>query len=200
MKNNEKSFADRIDSLLRIQNRTRKSLCDSVGISINAISTWKARETLPSVDTAMKIAKQLNTTLDYLVYGETVQNVPETAADIPQAPEPRENADYPGMSGAAMVARIDTVLQSKNLKRVDMCRELGIATSIMSTWKARNSFPAADTALRIADFLGVPFRWLVAGECETASAEKGETDLKNDSYKNRYENLKSEIIKTVSEN
>ena len=198
VENKENNFADRIDSLLRIQNRTRKSLCDSVGISINAISTWKARQTLPAVDIAMKIAYQLNTTLDYLVYGDSdsSQTPPNSFEGAENAPvKVSEKNEYPGMNGAAMVGRIDSALQQRNLKRVDMCLQLGIATSIMSTWKARNSFPAADTAVRIADFLGVSFRWLVTGD-NGCNFDSSENDLE---FKKKYENLKSAIKKTISE-
>ena len=150
---------------------------------------------MQSAHAAMKIAKQLNTTLDYLVYGESELNQTPINNIILESSKNLEKIEYPGMNGAAMVGRIDSALQQRNLKRVDMCLQLGIATSIMSTWKARNSFPAADTAVRIADFLGVSFRWLVTGD-NGCNFDSSENDLE---FKKKYENLKSAIKKTISE-
>lgn len=64
------------------------------------------------------------------------------------------------------VERIDCMLKKKNIKRVSMCEDIGIDTSIITAWNKRNTIPAADTTLKIADYLGVSARWLVTGEEE----------------------------------
>ena len=192
------TFFDRISMLLAIKNLTQKEMVEKTGISSEAVfSNWKRRDSMPSAEIVVKIAKYLNTTVEYLVEGssETVQNVSQVHEPREKDFEISEKIEYPGMNGAAMVGRIDSALQQRNLKRVDMCLQLGIATSIMSTWKARNSFPAADTAVRIADFLGVSFRWLVTGD-NGCNFDSSENDLE---FKKKYENLKSAIKKTISE-
>ena len=64
------------------------------------------------------------------------------------------------------VDRIDSVLKEKNIKRAAMCEAVGIDSSIMSVWKKRGTIPAADVAIRIADFLSVSIIWLVTGKAE----------------------------------
>ena len=49
------SFINRIDSILKQQNRTRKSLCDDLEILPGMMATWKTKNILPSIDTAYKI-------------------------------------------------------------------------------------------------------------------------------------------------
>lgn len=41
---------------------------------------------------------------------------------------------------------------------------LGLKKGTITAWIARDSVPAADVALRVADFLGVPLSYLVTGE------------------------------------
>lgn len=62
------------------------------------------------------------------------------------------------------VERIDEKLKEKNIKRVGMCEDVGIDTSIMTAWKKRGTIPAADICLKIAEYLGTSVEYLVTGK------------------------------------
>ncbi len=62
------------------------------------------------------------------------------------------------------VERIDKKLKEKNIKRVGMCEDIGIDTSIMTAWKKRGTIPAADICLKIAEYLGTSVEYLVTGK------------------------------------
>lgn len=66
------SFINRIDSILKQQNRTRKSLCDDLEILPCTMATWTTKNILPSIDTAYKIAEHLNVSLDWLLTGKII--------------------------------------------------------------------------------------------------------------------------------
>lgn len=67
-------------------------------------------------------------------------------------------------SGSAIVERIDSLLKAKNLKRQAAADFAGISLQAFTHWSLRGSIPAADTAIKIADFLGVDVRWLITGD------------------------------------
>ena len=56
-------------------------------------------------------------------------------------------------------------LEEMNLIRADLCRALGISEGTVRNWK-KGVMPAADTALKIADYLQVSVSWLVSGQGE----------------------------------
>ncbi len=55
---------------MRENNISQTEMSNICGISVNGISTWKAKGRLPRADIAVKIAKALNVTVPYLVTGE----------------------------------------------------------------------------------------------------------------------------------
>ena len=48
----------------------QKDLAEKCGISSNGISTWKTTGTIPRADIAIKIARFLNVSVEYLITGE----------------------------------------------------------------------------------------------------------------------------------
>lgn len=66
--------------------------------------------------------------------------------------------------GFEIVKRIDFALEKKGLKRVSLARAIETRESTITSWSTRGSIPAADTAIRIAQFLGVSVEWLITGE------------------------------------
>ena len=64
------SFNERLERLLKKNNLQKKDIAEKCGISQNGISTWKVTGTIPRADIAVKIAKCLNVTTEYLVTGE----------------------------------------------------------------------------------------------------------------------------------
>jgi transcriptional regulator with XRE-family HTH domain len=69
--------------------------------------------------------------------------------------------------GYDIVLRIDTLLGKRNLKRQALADNGRFRVENIAKWKTRNSIPAGDVLLGIADYLGVSMRWLLTGEDET---------------------------------
>lgn len=67
-------------------------------------------------------------------------------------------------NGMQIVNRIDKILHTKSLTRVQLAPVVGITPATISAWSTRGTIPAADVALRISDFLGVSIEWLITGE------------------------------------
>ena len=63
------TFADRLERLLNEKKMQKAELAERIGFSANGISTWKATGTIPRADIAVKIAKCLDVTTEYLVFG-----------------------------------------------------------------------------------------------------------------------------------
>jgi transcriptional regulator with XRE-family HTH domain len=68
-------FVDRLERLLKENHLSQSALADMVQIRRPTISDWKKNGSFPTADVAVRIAKALHTTVEYLVTGE--QNDPE---------------------------------------------------------------------------------------------------------------------------
>jgi len=66
-------------------------------------------------------------------------------------------------NGMAIVGRIDNLVKEKKSTRSILAGAVGITPQTISAWNTRGTIPAADVAIRIADFLGVSVYWLVTG-------------------------------------
>ena len=64
------AFINRIDLVLKEQQRTRKSLCESLGILQGTMATWKTKDIMPPIDTIVQIAKALDVSTDWLLTGK----------------------------------------------------------------------------------------------------------------------------------
>ena len=63
------AFLNRIDEILREQNQTRKSFCDSLDILPGTMATWKTKDIMPPINTINLIADELNVSIDWLCNG-----------------------------------------------------------------------------------------------------------------------------------
>lgn len=54
--------------------KTQKELATAIGISYNTLQSWITKDRLPDVEQALKIAKNLNTSIEYLVTGKDEEN------------------------------------------------------------------------------------------------------------------------------
>ena len=63
-------FLNKIDAVLKDQNRTRKSLCEKLSILQGTMATWKTKNIMPPVDTIQRIANELMVSVDWLVSGD----------------------------------------------------------------------------------------------------------------------------------
>ncbi len=64
------NFWQRVDSLLSYKNMTRKALASDAGFDVSNIGKGISNNNIPAADTAVKIAKILGTTVEYLVTGQ----------------------------------------------------------------------------------------------------------------------------------
>ena len=62
------------------------------------------------------------------------------------------------------VKRIDSLLQEKGLKRPALLKAVDVNPTAMTDWQRRGTVPSADTAVRIAKFLGTTVEYLVTGQ------------------------------------
>jgi len=65
-----------------------------------------------------------------------------------------------------MVARIDSTLSLQKKGRKELIEAIGVNHGALTSWDKRGTVPAADVAIKIADYLGVSIRWLIIGEDE----------------------------------
>jgi transcriptional regulator with XRE-family HTH domain len=92
--------------------------------------------------------------------------------------------------------RIDSLLGQRNLKRQALADNGKFRVENIAKWKTRNSIPAGDVLLGIADYLGVSMRWLLTGEDDSGLASD-ERDLVS-SYRRLDERDRQEIIAIIA--
>lgn len=63
-------FVNRIDSVLKDSNKTRKELAKKLNIIPATMATWKTKDIMPPVDTIQRIADELIVSIDWLVTGK----------------------------------------------------------------------------------------------------------------------------------
>ena len=66
---------------------TQKELASAIGISYNTLQSWITKDRLPDAEQALKIAKELKTSIEYLVTGkiESKNGIKQNLLDmIPQ--------------------------------------------------------------------------------------------------------------------
>jgi transcriptional regulator with XRE-family HTH domain len=78
--------------------------------------------------------------------------------------------------GKSLSARIKAELKRQNKKPGELYRFADITSQAPINWRNKNSIPAADTALKIAEFLDVSVKWLITGE-EEPGLSRVEQDL-----------------------
>lgn len=74
-------FWDRLQKKLYEKKATAAELSRAVGVSQASINGWK-NGAFPRADMACKVAKALDTTVEYLVNGDEPYNVPQDVLDL----------------------------------------------------------------------------------------------------------------------
>lgn len=64
------SFWERVSNLLLNNDMSRKKLAYESGVSLDAINKGMSKLTTPNADNALKIAKVLNTSVEFLLTGQ----------------------------------------------------------------------------------------------------------------------------------
>ena len=81
-------------------------------------------------------------------------------------------------------SRIEEMLKEKKKTQKDMVAYIGVSAQSFTNWKSRNSIPSADVAVKIADYLETSVEYLITGN-------------EKDTYKKKYDNLKSAVQDTL---
>ncbi|WP_027086842.1 helix-turn-helix domain-containing protein [Cohnella panacarvi] len=77
---------------------------------------------------------------------------------------PNENEEVKNPLGQAIAGRIEQILKSKKITKVDFAKKLGISTGNMGDWSRGKSAPGANALVAISEELGVSLDWLVTGQ------------------------------------
>lgn len=74
------------------------------------------------------------------------------------------------------ISRLEVLMESRGVKRSDLCRELGIPPTTMQNY-FRGSVPSADIALKIAQYFNISVELLLTGKTPTVTNSEGFTEL-----------------------
>lgn len=78
---NSASFKLRLAEEISYQGMSNKEFAGKLGISINTLNMYLYRDSIPSADIAVKMAKVLNTTTEYLITGISTNQI-QSSSDI----------------------------------------------------------------------------------------------------------------------
>jgi transcriptional regulator with XRE-family HTH domain len=72
--------------------------------------------------------------------------------------------------------RVLKLLAEKDLKQKDLAEYLGTKPSTISGWKEGNRNPSSDSIVRICEFLGVSYEYLLTGKDNSEETEQSEPE------------------------
>ena len=90
----ENNFWGRVLDLLERQDISRKEFAAQIGISYSSIHNGVALDSIPSADIALKIADRLNTSIEYLIYGNNKSQSKSITSINKEAFFYRKNKDF----------------------------------------------------------------------------------------------------------
>lgn len=76
MEKYEQHFAATLRALMEESGTTQKELADFVGVRPQTLSLYSTGETQPNCDKLLKIAEYFHVTVDYLLTGTVIENIP----------------------------------------------------------------------------------------------------------------------------
>jgi SOS-response transcriptional repressor LexA len=108
-------FAERLDTLIKAQNTSQTAIAKHLGIRRPSISDWKNLGTIPGADTAVKLAKYLKVSVDYLLTGNPQEGIPPEILDLA-----RKIAALPPEDREEILALINIKLRRRASKQPEM--------------------------------------------------------------------------------
>ena len=81
MKESAEDFWKRVKILLNEKHLKQETLADDIGVGYNNVKQWMFHERFPPVYDVLKIAKTLNTSIEYLVNGEENKSLADPDSD-----------------------------------------------------------------------------------------------------------------------
>lgn len=147
-------FVEILEDYLKEKKISRRQFCALVDIPNTTISSWKTKNILPSIELVAKIAKFMNVSLDWLVYGDLVENQVKTYEN----PYSRESILY----------RIEIVLRQKNADYDYDIESLHnkylkdiVDYEVLKNWVEGRAYMPEDVLPKIAKKLDVSLQWLL---------------------------------------
>lgn len=67
------TFWNRLETILSQNNITPTELSRTLGVAPSVVNAWKIRDSIPRADIAVKVAEELNTSVEYLMTGNTTE-------------------------------------------------------------------------------------------------------------------------------
>ena len=67
----------RVDSKLKERNLKRRAVADAVGITTQSFTHWTMRGSVPAADTAIRIARFLSVSVEWLITGKDPERLSE---------------------------------------------------------------------------------------------------------------------------
>ena len=152
---NNNTLVERIDGCLKERNLKRLALCDAVGITPTAITHWKTQKSIPSADTAVKIAQYLDVSIDWLIFGTCA------ASDEPFSPQ-------------QIASRIKNILVSltgspsydKQERWFTPLNDI-LPLHSLNNWEAGRNYPDLAILEKIASSLSVQLQFLLTGTTDS---------------------------------
>lgn len=145
-----------LEAYLEEKKISRRQFCALVDIPTSTIASWKAKNVLPSIELVAKLARFMNVSLDWLVYGEN----PETTLS--------ENTDENPYSRKSILYRIETVLRQNNDDYDYDLKSLHekylndiIDYEVLMNWVNGKSYISEEVLPKIAKKLNVTLQWLL---------------------------------------
>lgn len=74
MPNEDDSFKNRLNTEIQYKGLSKTEFAEKAGISLGTLNMYLYRNSIPSADIAVKLAKILNTSVEYLVTGKLSPN------------------------------------------------------------------------------------------------------------------------------
>lgn len=105
------TFKERLLELMNFHGITGKDLGLECGVSRGAVNRWTTRDQMPAADTAVKIAKRLGTTVEYLITGEDASGYSQPVLDLAVKIDQLSQNDR-----LVIASAVDTMLRQKYIQ------------------------------------------------------------------------------------
>ena len=149
-------FVEILENFLKEKNISRRQFCALVDIPNSTISSWKSKNVLPSIELVAKVAKFMNVSLDWLVYGELFDDADKL--NVLENPCSRRSILY----------RIEIVLRQNNQDYDYELESLHkkylsniVDYEVLSNWVCGKANLPENVLPEIANKLNVSLQWLL---------------------------------------
>ena len=149
-------FVEVLEDYLKKKRISRRQFCALVDIPNSTISSWKSKNVLPSIELVAKVAKFMNVSLDWLVFGEQFDNA--NKQNVLENPFSRKSILY----------RIEIVLRQNNQDydyEIESLHQKYLSDivdyEVLSNWACGKSNLPENVLPEIAKKLNVSLQWLL---------------------------------------